>query len=340
MSVPAEAVEAVRDAGLTYTSDSKPGISRQRKGDSFIYFDAKGNQIEDEKTLERIRKLAIPPAYENVWISTNAKGHLQATGKDARGRKQYRYHSGFRELRDTAKYDKMVAFGKALPRIHERLNQDLAKRNFPREKVLAVVVSLLEKSLIRVGNDQYAKENKHFGLTTLRNRHVKVEGAEVKFNFMGKSGVKHNISLHDRKLANAVKKLQELPGQDLFQFIDSDGNCHEISSGDVNRYLKDISEEDFTAKDFRTWAGTVLALTEFVGRDTPETKTKLKAEINEVVKSVARELGNTPSVCRKCYIHPAIIEGFTDGSLHKLKFRDGEAAEMALVRLLKSYSKK
>jgi DNA topoisomerase-1 len=335
-----EVVEAVEESGLIYTSDREPGISRKPVKDFFEYFHPNGKRVEDEKTLERIRHLAIPPAYQNVWICKSPRGHLQATGKDARGRKQYRYHEQFREIRDAAKFDRMIEFGEALPEIHKRLAADLARRGFPREKVLALVVSLLEKSLIRVGNEEYAKENKHYGLTTMRSRHVNVEGADLKFSFMGKSGIKHKITLKDRKLANAVRKLQELPGQELFQFLDSEGNRHSITSNDVNAYLKEISGHDFTAKDFRTWAGTVLALTHFLGRETPATKKALKSEINAVVKAVAQELGNTPAVCRKAYIHPAIFEHFSEGRLLDLVTEESDCAEAVVIDLLRSLAPK
>lgn len=315
-TVPAECVaEALDEAGLVYTTDASPGIRRERHGEGFAYFKPRGGKVEDEKTLARIRALAIPPAYEDVWICTKPNGHLQATGKDARGRKQYRYHPDFRAAREAAKFDRLADFGSRLPRVHRRLEKDLAARGLPKEKVLATLVDLLERSLIRVGNAQYASENQHFGLTTLRNRHVKVERGEVKFQFVGKSGVKHQVALHDRKLANVVKRLQELPGQELFQFVGEDGQPHRITSGDVNGYLREATGEAFTAKDFRTWAASVRTLETLAARKPPETKKEAKAAISETIKVVAQELGNTPTVCRKCYIHPAVLAAFEEGRL-------------------------
>jgi DNA topoisomerase-1 len=332
-----ELVEAVLDVGLVYTSDQSPGISRKRVGDGFEYFGVNGRPITSERTLRRIRSLAIPPAYEQVWICPLENGHLQATGKDARGRKQYRYHPQFREIRDHSKFDKMIEFGEALPSIHERLNQDLSRHGLPREKVLATVVSLLEKSLVRVGNDQYAKQNRHYGLTTLRNRHVSVDGADIRFSFMGKSGIRHKISLKDRRLARVVAKLQDLPGQELFQYEDDDGNLHRVSSNDVNGYLKDISGQDFTAKDFRTWAGTVLAITHLLERESGSTQRELKAAVTSVMKEVARELGNTPAVCRRCYVHPSVITCFQAGQLHGMMLAADapECAEEMVVGFLR-----
>lgn len=339
--------ETVAEAGLVYVSDAMPGIRRKRAGDDFEYVGPDGKKVKDPSELDRIRHLAIPPAYEDVWICPLPNGHLQATGKDARGRKQYRYHPRFREVRDEAKYGRMAEFGRALPRIHERVDADLSRRGFPREKVLAAIVNLLEKSLIRVGNEEYAKENKSYGLTTLRNRHVKVEGADIKFHFLGKSKVRHHITLHDRRLARVVAKLQELPGQELFQYVDHDGNTHSLTSADVNAYLKEISGEPFTAKDFRTWAGTVLALTELAGLDEAATKRQQKANVGQVVKVVAKQLGNTPAVCRKCYVHPAVVEAYTRGTLREFlenrnasgeaKTEIAECAEEAVLRLLESH---
>ncbi|RYG27230.1 DNA topoisomerase IB [bacterium] len=333
--VPNESVaEALEEAGLIYTSDASPGIRRERRGDEFVYLRPNGYEVTDEKTLARIRSLAIPPAYEDVWICPKANGHLQATGKDARGRKQYRYHPGFREARDAAKFDRLADFGTRLPRVHKRIEKDLSQRGLPKDKVLATVVDLLERSLIRVGNEQYAKENKHFGLTTLRNRHAKVEGGEVKFRFVGKSGIKHSVALHDRKLANVVKKLQELPGQDLFQYVGDDGQPHAVSSSDVNDYLKKAAGEEFTAKDFRTWAASVRALETLANRSAPGTKKEAKAAINETIKAVSKELGNTPSVCRKCYVHPAVLDAFSTGRLPSRG-----KAEKALIAMLREEAK-
>lgn len=323
-------VEAVEEAGLVYTSDASPGIRRERRGDGFIYIKPNGAEVTDEKTLARIRSLAIPPAYERVWICARANGHLQATGIDARGRKQYRYHPGFREARDAHKFHRLADFGTRLPRLHKRIEADLAKKGLPKEKVLATVVDLLERSLIRVGNEEYAKENGHYGLTTLRNQHAEVHGGEVDFHFVGKSGVKHDVALRDRKLAGVVKKLQELPGQDLFQYVGADGQPHGVTSDDVNGYLKAAAGDEFTAKDFRTWAASVKALETLAGRGTPGTKKEVKAAINETIKAVSKELGNTPSVCRKCYVHPAVLEAFASGRLPSRG-----KAEKALIAMLR-----
>lgn len=332
---PSEAiVEAVEEAGLIYTTDASPGIRRERRGDEFVYLKPRGGEVTDEKTLARIRSLAIPPAYVDVWICPRANGHLQATGKDARGRKQYRYHPGFREARDAAKFDRLADFGTRLPRVHKRIEKDLSQKGMPKDKVLATVVDLLERSLIRVGNEQYAQENKSYGLTTLRNRHVKVEGSKVSFKFVGKSGVKHGIALQDRKLANVVKRLQELPGQDLFQYVGEDGQPHGVTSGDVNAYLKEAAGKEFTAKDFRTWAASVRALETLAGQGVPSTKKEAKTAINETIKAVSKELGNTPSVCRKCYVHPAVLEAFSTG---KLPSRG--KAERALIAMLREQAK-
>jgi DNA topoisomerase I len=318
MAAPVHVVESVSDAGLVYTTDASPGITRVRLGDAFAYLGVNGKQVRDGATLERIRALAIPPAWEEVWICPIESGHLQATGRDARGRKQYRYHPRFRDAREEWKYERMIEFGKALPQIRQRLHEDLSKRGLPREKVLAAVVTLLEKSLIRVGNEEYAKENKSFGLTTLRNRHVQIEGSQIHFKFLGKSGTKHRITLQNPRLARIVKRIQELPGQDLFQYLDEDGNRHSVGSSDVNAYLRQISGADFTAKDFRTWAGTVLAILHLVEEESPSSSEQTKKKLSAAIKAVAQHLGNTPAICRKCYVHPAVIETYTEGDLHRL----------------------
>ena len=273
-----------------------------------------GTRIGDEDTLARIRKLAIPPAWTDVWICSSPKGHLQATGRDARGRKQYRYHARWREVRDETKYDRMIAFGEALPVIRARTDRDLALPGLPRAKVLATVVQLLEKTLIRVGNDEYARENNSFGLTTMRDRHVKVDGSIVRFAFRGKSGRRHAIDLRNRRLAAIVKRCRDLPGYELFQYVDDDGARQVIDSSDVNQYLREITGEDFTAKDFRTWAGTVL-VARALGELPSETDTEAKKNLVSAIEAVAGLLGNTKSVCRKCYIHPAVIDAYLDRSL-------------------------
>lgn len=306
--------EAAAAAGLVYVSDEDRGLARERAGDGFAYFKANGDAVQDEATLERIRKLAIPPAWTGVWICARANGHLQATGRDARGRKQYRYHPQFREVRESTKYEHMMEFARALPAIRRRVAEDMALRGLPREKVLATVVNLLETTLIRVGNDDYAKENKSYGLTTLRNPHVKVEGPQLRFQFKGKSGKTWRLQVKDRRIAKIVRACQELPGQRLFQYQD-DGELREVTSADVNAYLKEITGRDITAKDFRTWAGTVmaaLALQEFEAIDTQAAQ---KKNIRAAIESVAARLGNTPTICRKCYVHPEVLNAYVEGQL-------------------------
>jgi DNA topoisomerase-1 len=308
-------VASARAAGLRYTSDDRPGIVRRRAGKGFSYRGPDGQPIRDERTLARIRSLAIPPAYTDVWISPDPRGHLQATGRDAKGRKQYRYHPRWREVRDETKYDRMIAFGQALPRIRERTDQDLRLPGLPREKVLAAVVQLLEKTLIRVGNDEYARQNGSYGLTTLRDKHVRVEESRVRFNFRGKSGIEHRITLKDRRLARVVKRCRDLPGYELFQYLDEDGQRQTIDSSDVNDYLREITGQDFTAKDFRTWAGTVLCSLTLQEFDPCVSETEAKKNVVAAVKRVSERLGNTPSVCRKAYIHPTVLDSYLDGSL-------------------------
>jgi DNA topoisomerase-1 len=307
--------EAAAEAGLRYVSDDQPGYTRKPKGDDFEYFDTEGKPIRDEARLLRIRRLAIPPAYTNVWICPSPNGHLQATGCDARRRKQYRYHERWREIRDENKYEKMILFGEALPKIRKRVEKDLQLPGLQRNRVLATIVQLLERTFIRVGNEEYAKENKSFGLTTMRNRHVDVEGSKVHFNFKGKSGVKHEIDVHDRRVAKIIRKLQDLPGQELFQYVDDEGEVRNITSQDVNDYLHEITGEQFTAKDFRTWAGTVLAAMALHAQEACATKKEMKANIKTAIGAVSKMLGNTPAVCRKCYIHPAVLESYLDGNL-------------------------
>jgi DNA topoisomerase-1 len=309
-----------KSAGLRYVSDNKPGIRRERRGNEFVYFDVHGQQIEDEKELRRIRSIGIPPAYENVWICPYANGHLQATGYDARGRKQYRYHPQWRRVRDENKYDRMMLFGKALPKIRARVAEDLDKPGLPREKVLATVVKLLEVSRIRVGNEEYAKTNHSFGLSTMRNRHVKVEGSKILFRFRGKSGKRHEIEVADRRIARVVSKCQELPGQHLFQYLDENDEPVEVGSDEVNAYLQEITGEQFTAKDFRTWFGTVLAAMALQEFEAVDSQAAAKKNVVAAIESVSKALGNTPAICRKCYVHPHIIEGYMEGTLvHELR---------------------
>lgn len=309
---------AAAEAHLHYVNDGTPGISRKtaQSGDkAFVYHNPDGKRVRDAATLERIRKLAVPPAYQDVWICCDPDGHLQATGKDARGRRQYRYHARWREVRDEAKYGHLMVFAKVLPEIRRRVETDLSLPGLPRKKVLAAIVKLLETSLLRVGNEEYAQANKSFGITTLRNRHVKVKGTSITFDFRGKHGVNHHIDLRDARLARIVRKCQDLPGQVLFQFIDHENVSHSVGSADVNRYLKEISGADVTAKDFRTWAGTTLAALALQELGAATEPLPPKKSVLRVVEAVSKLLGNTPAICRKCYIHPAIFEGYLDGSL-------------------------
>jgi DNA topoisomerase I len=308
-------VEAAQSAGLRHVSDGEAGIRRIKRGKGFSYVGPDGERVTDDRTLKRIRSLAIPPAWTDVWICASPRGHLQATGRDDKGRKQYRYHLRWRETRDEAKYDRTIAFGQALPVIRARTNADLALRGLPRERVLAAVVQLLEGTLIRVGNETYARENRSYGLTTLRNKHVDVNGSEIMFEFTGKGGKKHAVDIRDRRLASIVSRLRELPGQELFQYVDDDGQRHSIGSEDVNAYLKEITGEEFTAKDFRTWAGTVLAARALEEIGTFDSDAQAKSNIVEAVESVSKKLGNTPAICRKCYVHPTVINAYLDGSM-------------------------
>jgi DNA topoisomerase-1 len=321
---------SARAAGLHYTTDSRPGIKRIRKGKSFRYVAPDGRPIRAADELKRIRSLVIPPAWEDVWISVDPRGHLQAVGRDARGRKQYRYHPRWREVRDETKYYRLIGFADALPSIRTRTSRDLRCSRLTRDKVLAAVVQLLEKTLIRVGNDEYARDNKSFGLTTLRDGHVNVNGARVHFSFRGKSGVEHDIRLDDRRLARTIKACRDIPGYDLFQYVDDDGKRHAIGSADVNEYLKSITGRDYTSKDFRTWAGTVLAAQMLKELERFDSQAQAKRNIVRAVESVARRLGNTKAVCRKCYIHPAILDSYMDGSmLRMLVDRAGRAGRAA-----------
>jgi DNA topoisomerase I len=323
---------AAKAAGLRYVHDDRPGIQREPARDGFRYLDAKGEPVEDEATLKRIKSLAIPPAWTDVWICPQANGHLQATGRDARGRKQYRYHPKWREVRDEVKYERMIKFGKALPQIRKEVDRALSLPGLPREKVLATIVYLLEATMMRIGNDEYARENKSYGLTTLRNRHVKIDGSEVEFRFRGKSGVYHDVKVHDRRLARIIQRTRDLPGQDLFQYLDEDGETHTVGSSDVNDYLRTITGEDYTAKDFRTWSGTVLAAMALQEFEAVDSDTQAKKNVVRAIESVAERLGNTPSVCRKCYVHPAVLDAYLDGTmLEGLRAR----AEESLVEDLK-----
>jgi DNA topoisomerase-1 len=300
--------------GLRHSSDAKPGISRRRSGRGFAYRDADGGAVRDAETLQRIRKLAIPPAWTDVWICPAANGHLQATGRDARGRKQYRYHARFRARRETAKYERLVEFARALPAIRERVDRDLGRPGLPREKVLAAVVRLLELTLIRVGNDEYARLNRSFGITTLRDRHATVDGTQIRFRFRGKSGRLHEVGLRDRRLATIVKRCRDLPGQELFQYVGADGEPHDVASDDVNAYLAEIAP-GITAKDFRTWAGTVLAWRALRNVGTGSTDRERRRKVAEAIRETADNLGNTAAVARSAYVHPAVVEAYLDGRI-------------------------
>ncbi|HEY5258749.1 MAG TPA: DNA topoisomerase IB [Candidatus Baltobacteraceae bacterium] len=341
-----EALAAARAAGLRYVSDQMPGIGRRKHGDGFEYVGTDGRRVTDEADLDRIRSLAVPPAYADVWICPSRNGHIQATGRDARGRKQYRYHAKWREVRDETKYARMLDFAKALPAIRKRVAADMRRDGMPREKALAAVVALLESTTIRVGNDEYAKDNGSFGLTTLRNRHVAVSGSTMRFTFKGKSGVKHAISLSDRRLANIVRRCQDIPGQQLFEYLDVDGTAHEVDSSDVNEYIREIAGDDFSAKDFRTWIGTVSCATLLAACDAAAmTQAERKGYLAEAIKQVARRLGNTPTICRKCYVHPDVLAAYIDaGTLGKpprsTAARGLSAPERAVITFLKRRARK
>lgn len=313
--IPDDPIAAARAAGLRYTPDGGAGISRRRAGKGWSFRDPEGAVIRDPNELRCIRALVIPPAWTDVWINPNPRGHIQATGRDARGRKQYRYHAKWRATRDETKFSRMIAFGEALPRVRERVAVDLGLPGLPREKTLAIVVHLLDESLIRVGNAEYARDNDSFGLTTLRDDHVDVVGATVRFTFRGKSGKPHQVDVRDRRVARIVARLQDLPGQHLFQYLGPDGEPYTIDSEDVNIYLREIAGEEFTAKDFRTWAGTVLAARSLRELGAPETRTAMKANVVEAIDTVAARLGNTRAVCRSSYIHPAVLLGYETGTL-------------------------
>ncbi|KAF1013325.1 MAG: hypothetical protein GAK31_03474 [Stenotrophomonas maltophilia] len=330
--------QAARAAGLRYVDDTQPGFSRRRAGKGFAYRDADGHAVRDAATLQRIRALAIPPAYTGVWICAQANGHLQATGRDARGRKQYRYHPDWAVMRDSGKFDRTIAFGEALPGLRRRLSRDLRQRGFPREKVLAVAVALLADTLVRVGNETYAKENKSYGLTTLRNRHLDLlRGGRVRMRFRGKSGQLHEVTVGDRRLGTLVRGVQQLPGQALFQYRDDDGVVQPVDSGAVNHYLREVMGEDFTAKDFRTWGGTLAAVQTFAATELPEPasqRTLAKAQ-RKVMCQVAARLGNTPAVCRKAYIDPCVFAGWERGELSaQAGLRDPRQWEQATLKVL------
>ncbi|HKO14636.1 MAG TPA: hypothetical protein VJU87_00255 [Gemmatimonadaceae bacterium] len=313
MAIFEEHITAAHAAGLRYVTDAMPGIRRQRRGRGFTYTGPDGQVVRDPEELKRIRRLVIPPAWVEVWICADALGHLQASARDARGRKQYRYHPRYREIRDETKFSRMIAFSEVLPRIRERVEHDIARPDLAREKVMATVVWLLEKTLIRVGNDEYARENGSFGLTTMRRRHVAVSGARLRFEFRGKSGVVHAVAVTDRRIARIVQRCQELPGQELFQYLDTEGRRQSIDAEDINLYLREISGRQVTAKDFRTWAGTMLAAAALRTLGPAATEKEVKANIVKAIDTVARQLGNTRAVCRKYYVHPLIIDAYSSG---------------------------
>jgi DNA topoisomerase I len=319
--VAAEAAQMAVEAGLIYVSDTEPGIRRLRAGKGFRYLTPENRRLAAAKELKRIAGLAIPPAYRDVWISMEARGHLQATGRDARGRKQYRYHPEWRQLRDSAKFDRMVAFGEALPKLRRKLGRDLRLPGLPREKVLAVVVSILDATRVRIGNSEYARDNNSFGLTTLRNRHVSfIRDGRAILNFRGKGGVQHEVHIGDRRIAQIMRRCQEIPGQHLFQYVSDDGQRCPIDSGQVNDYLREAMGDDFTAKDFRTWGATMHAITLLARTPLPEQPSEraLKGAIAAVVKQVAAILRNTPAVCRKSYINPAVFDSWRSGLIHRV----------------------
>ncbi|HUR60298.1 MAG TPA: DNA topoisomerase IB [Opitutaceae bacterium] len=341
---------AAQSAGLRYVNDSDSGITRTRAGKNFAYHNPAGRRVSDRATLARITRLAIPPAWTEVWICPQADGHIQATGRDARGRKQYRYHTDWRSARDETKYERMFAFGRALPRIRGQVARDIARRGLGREKVLATMVRLLEATLVRVGNDEYARDNGSFGLSTMKDKHAAVSGQRVQFRFKGKSGRHHRIELRDPRIARIVRAVQDLPGQDLFQYVDEQGRTRDIKSDDVNEYLRRIAGGEFSAKDFRTWAGTVLAAVMLQQCAKCTSKTKAKQNIVQAIAQVAAHLGNTPAVCRKCYIHPLVLESYLTGATVKLtraaaaEFRTERpalsATERAVIAFLQQRSRR
>jgi DNA topoisomerase-1 len=331
---PLDPAASAKSAGLRYVSDASPGIRRKRSGKGFTYAGPDGKTIRDKDAIKRIKSIVIPPAWTDVWICPSPQGHIQASGRDAKGRKQHRYHPRWREVRDDDKYERMIAFGEALPKLRKKVDEDLSQRGLPRTKVLATVVRLLELTLIRVGNEEYVRANESYGLTTLRGRHVQVDGTKLRFRFKGKSGKLHEVEVADRRVAAIIKRCKSLPGQELFQYLDDDGVAQSIDSGDVNDYLRETMGEEFTAKDFRTWAGSILAAEML--REKIEEDVDTKSRVVAAIKRVARRLGNTPATCRKHYIHPLVLEAFQAGRLAALE-GDADLAtqEAALLQLLR-----
>jgi DNA topoisomerase-1 len=352
IEAPRDPQEAAAAIGLTYVLDAVPGIGRRRRRNGFVYHHADGRRADnDERILARIRTLAIPPAWTDVWICPSPSGHVQATGRDARGRKQYKYHSDFRQIREAAKYERLFSFARVLPKIRAQVKRDLALRGLPRRKVLAAVIQLLEMTLIRVGNDGYAEQNQSYGLTTLKNKHVQIKGSEIRFNFRGKSGKQWSLKLQDRRIARIVKSCQDLPGQELIQYVDPDGRIQDVASNDVNDYLREISGDDVTAKDFRTWAGTVLCALALEEVKAFESQAGAKRNLKAAVEKVAARLGNTPTICRKCYIHPDVVDLYLRGefsltfceaqkSARTFGLQPAERAVLALLRRLRREKEK
>jgi DNA topoisomerase I len=335
--------DAAEEAGLRYVSDDRPGYRRRAKSNQFEYLDTEAKPIHDEQRLLRIKRLAIPPAWTDVWICPSPNGHIQATGRDARGRKQYRYHDRWREARDENKFERLADFAKALPKIRRRVAADLQLPGLPRQKVLATIVRLLEQTFMRIGNEEYARENKSFGLTTMRNRHVTVKGPQLRFRFRGKSGRQHEVDVTDHRIAKIVSTCQDLPGQELFQYVKDDGDIQDVTSEDVNDYLREVSGDNFTAKDFRTWGGTVLAAIALNAQEKFESQKQAKVNVKAALCAVAKLLGNTPAICRKCYVHPDVIEAYVRGTAiagltkatkrpDNINLRSAEAAVLKLLR--------
>jgi DNA topoisomerase I len=338
---PPAVVEVLESTGLRYTSDAKPGIRREGKAPDFRYVDARGEPVNDERTLARIANLVLPPAWTDVWISTDPRGHLQATGRDARGRKQYRYHAKWREERDSNKFDRLAAFGRALPAIRRKVESDLARPGLPRAKVLATMVALLDRTYVRVGDERYRKANGSYGLTTLRNRHVEVSGERIRIRFKGKSGKEHDIALSDRRIANVVRRCRDLPGYELFCYLE-DGEVRSIDAADVNAYLKEAAGDDYSAKDFRTWGATVIAANALAAAAVPKSERQTTRTINEAIKRAAESLGNTVAVCRKSYVHPGVLDCRlveSQASRRVARIAGLEADEAKVVALLDAAAK-
>lgn len=349
-----EPTASAKIAGLRYVTDTLPGTHRKRVGKSFSYIGLDGKPIRDPKELAHIKSLGIPPAWTDVWICPNPLGHLQAAGKDAKGRKQYRYHPRWRAVRDATKYDRMIVFGEKLPTIRARISADLALPGLPRDKVLAAVVHLLDETYIRIGNEEYARENNSYGLTTLQNQHVEVSGSKLHFRFRGKSGKEHSVQVQDRRIARIVKRGQELPGQELFEYTDDEGQLRSVESSDVNNYLREITGEEFSAKDFRTWAGTVIAAQTLTECEPFESETQARKNIVQAIKTTSEHLCNTPAICRKSYVHPGILDSYLDGRLLKVEqtvehdseanaidgLRPEEAKVLALLRRLEDQTQR